>query len=334
MGLHVIDLSREATPLARGPIGGARAWLATNISEDDWLVRLDSDALGEIERMVAQMKAQPLPTILRSVGQFDIPNLRKTLERTRSILDDGCGFAVLDGLPMDGHDADDMVACFWVLGQMIGTPVAQKWNGTMIYDVTDTGVKYGYGVRGSATNVELVFHTDNAFGVKVPEYVGLLCKYPALEGGTSRFCSLYSLHNRLAEECPELLERLYQPMLFDRQAEHADGAPKTSLAPFFSVRDGRLAGRANVSLVRKGYDVAGETMDPLLAEALEAVQRISSSTDLWCEAPLKRGQIQYLNNHELGHYRSEFSDNPDPALKRHLYRTWHRETGLQTYDGI
>ena len=80
-----------------------------------------------------------------------------------------------------------MLDIYWVLGQLMGQNVAQKWNGTMIYDVTDTGKKFSYGVRGSATKVELMFHTDNAFGINVPDYVGLLCKHPAKSRGLSRF---------------------------------------------------------------------------------------------------------------------------------------------------
>ena len=46
------------------------------------------------------------------------------------------------------------------------------------------------------------------------------------------------------------------------------------------------------------------------------------------------GQIQYLNNHEVGHYRSEFVDGNSPDSKRHLYRLWHRERGSMCYDGF
>ena len=74
-------------------------------------------------------------------------------------------------------------------------------------------------------------------------------------------------------------------------------------------------------------------MDKALIEALIAVDDITSSKDLWIEAPLERGQIQYLNNHELGHYRSEFIDSDDPSTKRHLFRLWHRTEGDITYDG-
>lgn len=334
MNEPAVDLSREATTPPAGPIGSDRAWVGAEIRTSDWLISLGEAHLAEISNVADALRAQPLPTFVRAVDDFELPALRAALAEARRTLDDGCGFVVLDRLPMDQNDIDDMVTCFWLIGQMLARPVAQKWDGTLIYDVTDTGRKFGYGVRGSATSIELVFHTDNAFGHVVPDYVGLLCKYPAAEGGVSRFCSLYTLHNRLFERDPELLARLYQPVIFDRQAEHAEGAPKVSRAPFFSRSGDRLAARANVALVRKGYKVAGTAPDDRLEAALKLIEEISADPELWYEAPIERGQIQYLNNHEIGHYRSEFRDHADPAKKRHLYRTWHRQTGLRTYDGI
>ena len=59
-------------------------------------------------------------------------------------------------------------------------------------------------------------------------------------------------------------------------------------------------------------------MDQTLIEALDAVEHVTASPELWVEAPLARGQIQYLNNHELGHYRSSFEDSADPAKKTTL----------------
>ena len=330
----VIDLTFEAhADLENLPSAAGRGWLAPDLSPADWTVVLDDTALAELRAMVTTLKTQPLPTLLRRPEQFDAPALKKAYLAARDICDNGVGFAVIDRLPMDDFDLSDMVDVYWTLGQLIAPNVAQKWDGTMIYDVTDTGKTYGYGVRGSATNVELVFHTDNAFAIRVPDYVGLLCRYPAKTGGLSRFCSLYMVHERMSQRYPDELRRLYQPMHFDRQAEHADGAAKTSFAPFFSWADGKLRCRANSSLVRKGYQVHGSEMDSALTEALAAVDDITSSPDLWIEAPLERGQIQYLNNHELGHYRSEFEDSDDPATKRHLYRLWHRNEGGINYDG-
>lgn len=330
----IIDLTFEAHhDLDNLPSAAGRGWLASDLSAKDWTVTIDDTARAELQTMVATMKQQPLPTLLRRPDQFDVPALTQAYLAARQICDKGVGFAVIDRLPMNDFDLSEMVDVYWTLGHLMAPNVAQKWDGTMIYDVTDTGKKYGYGVRGSTTNVELVFHTDNAFAVKVPDYVGLLCRYPAKEGGLSRFCSLYTVHERMEKRYPEELRRLYQPMHFDRQAEHADGAAKTSFAPFFSWANGNLRCRANSSLVRKGYQVHGTEMDNALTAALGAVDDVTSSADLWIEAPLERGQVQYLNNHELGHYRSEFVDSDDPATKRHLYRLWHRTAGGINYDG-
>ena len=85
--------------------------------------------------------------------------------------------------------------------------------------------------------------------------------------------------------------------------------------------------------MRKGYQVGGIEMDPPLKDALDAIDEVSQSPDLWIEAPLSRGEVQYLNNHELGHYRSNFVDHDDPSKKRHLFRLWHRSSGGINYDG-
>ena len=228
----VMDLSSETfNQLENIPTAAGRGWLASNLKRDDWTVKLSDGAFKEIATMADEMRSKPLPTLLRSPQQFEIPELSAAYRKAKHILDNGLGFAVIDKLPLDEFDIEQMVDIYWTLGQLMGQNVAQKWDGTMIYDVTDTGKKFGYGVRGSATNVELVFHTDNAFGVTVPDYVGLLCKYPAKEGGLSRFCSLYTVHERMEAKFPKELKRLYQPVHYDRQAEHKPGAEKTSFAP-------------------------------------------------------------------------------------------------------
>jgi alpha-ketoglutarate-dependent taurine dioxygenase len=310
-----------------------RAWLAADIEADECVVMLDDVARDEMLQMAQRMHEQPLPVLLRGPEQFEMPALRDFMARASGLLDAHPGIAVLDRLPMGAIDVDDAVAVFWVLGKLLGRPVAQKWDGTMLYDVMDKGERYAYGVRGSYTNVELLFHTDNAFAVAQPDYVALLCIRPALKGGVSRFCSIYAVHNRLLAEYPRELERLYRCVLWDRQAEHAEGAAKVTKAPVFSYHEGRLSARLNVSLVRKGYDVAGAQMDNETSDALAALETVADHPDLWFELPIERGQVQFLNNRDLAHYRSEFTDDDDPARKRHLVRTWYRERGLPTYDG-
>lgn len=329
-----IDMTPDAAPgNAPGAIEDARAWTRDTVDPRACIVPIGQAGLDEVRAMAAQMAAHPLPALLRHPDQFDIPALRTAMGQVKALLDGVPGVAIVDRLPMDELDAETAEAVSWVIGQLVGRTVAQKWDGTMLYHVRDTGQKYGYGVRGSYTNVELVFHTDNAFGLAPPDYVGLLCHYPAIEGGLSRFCSLYTVHNRLLAHDADALARLYEPLLWDRQAEHAPDAPKVARAPMFRRETGQLISRANTNLNQKGHQVAGEDMDAGTRAALEAIKTVTADDDLWFELPIERGQIQYLNNVTVAHYRSEFRDNPDETRKRHLVRTWHRDWGRRSYDG-
>jgi alpha-ketoglutarate-dependent taurine dioxygenase len=334
MPVECIDLGHEeSAAILDEQIDRARAWLASDIDSETCVIKLDSAARDELLRIAEQMRAERLPMLLRGPEQFSMPALRDFMERARQSLDEHPGIAVIDRLPLDAMDEQEAVAVFWVLGKLIGRPVAQKWDGTVLYDVMDKGQQYSYGVRGSYTNVELLFHTDNAFAVLPPDYVALLCIRPAREGGVSRFCSIGAVHNRMLEAYPDELERLYRCVLWDRQAEHAPGAPRVTKAPVFRFHEGELSARLNVSLIRKGYDVAGVDMDGETRDAVTALEEVANSPDLWFELPIERGQLQFLNNRTIAHYRSEFNDDEDSTRKRHLVRTWHREQGLPTYDG-
>ncbi len=316
------------------PLGDTtRVWRSPEIDPSSCILELDEQARLELAGICDEIRNSPLPVTLRQADHFQIPHLRQLMAEARNRLDHGIGVVVLDRLPLDEMEHETALAVSWALGSLIGRQVAQKWDGTMLYDVTDKGLEYGYGVRASYTSVELVFHTDNAFGMAPPSYVALLCIHPASEGGISRFCSLVAVHDRLLETEPRLLERLYQPMLWDRQAEHAEGAPKVSEVPMFRHQDGRLLARVNPSLVRQGYTLAGREMDEALQAALEAFQRLSENPEFWFELPIERGQLPYLDNRDIAHYRSSFRDPADARHKRHLVRTWHRDQGRPSYDG-
>ena len=340
---HLIDHSFEATA-ERLPqaTGRERAWRGGEISAKDCVITLGDAAIAEIRDMSERLVRSPLPRLLRRAEHFELPRLSESMQQARKQLGienvhaskgRTLGVAILDALPMDELEPDAAITLFYIIGQMIGQPVAQKWDGSMIYDVRDSGAAFSYGVRGSITNVELLFHNDNAFAKRPPEVVGLMCLHPAREGGTSRFCSLYAIHEALRELHPQMLERLYQPMLWDRQAEHATQAAKVLWAPMFRCENGQLTARVNTNLIRKGYTVADQEPDDALQDALLALEAISSDSTLWFEQTIKRGHMQYLNNVATGHYRSTFIDHDDPALKRHLIRTWHRNRGLPDYDG-
>jgi hypothetical protein len=89
-----------------------------------------------------------------------------------------------------------------------------------------------------------------------------------MEGGISSIVSFYSVYNEMLASHPDLLERLHQPYLFDRQREHAPGDPRLISHPLFQTREGRTLCRLSHRHVVTGYAMAGQEMDELTRTAL------------------------------------------------------------------
>ena len=134
---------------------GSKAWCSAELSQEDWTIRLNDGALNELQTMAVTVHKSPLPHFLRIPDEFEIPHLRETASSVKAILDQGCGFCVMEHMPMEAIREEELKDCYWVFSPLIGRPVAQKWDGTMIYNVADTGQPFSYGVPRSYTNVEL-----------------------------------------------------------------------------------------------------------------------------------------------------------------------------------
>jgi alpha-ketoglutarate-dependent taurine dioxygenase len=303
-----------------------RAWTRSTLLETDWRIPVSAACREEILAWLDFIRQHSLPVLLRSPDQFATPHCWALIEQIRRVLDQGVGHAVLDRLPVDEMDKDEAKTLVWVLGSMLGRLVPQKWDGTIIYDVRDQGTPYTIGIRASVTNAGLDFHTDTPFNDFVPNYVMLLCLYPAPEGGLSRALSLASVHNILRQQFKSHLLRLYQPFYFDRQKEHASNEPRIRKYPVFTF-DGQLRARCNPTLIRNGYELAGEALDRSGDAALTVLQDVLSDESLWWEATLERGQVQFLNNFDLAHTRTAFRDAESFEQKRHLVRYWVRNEG-------
>jgi alpha-ketoglutarate-dependent taurine dioxygenase len=315
-------------------IEAASAWKRADISEADFRVKLDASCLDEIRRVVDEIRAHPLPTILRSPADFDMTNCHAAMAEVRRILKHGVRFAVVDRLPVEELSKAEAEAVYWLLASMVARPVAQKLDGTMIYDVHDTGKQAlpGSGVRPDKTNIEIRFHIDNAYNTTPPEIVGLLCLKTAKSGGVSRVLSFHTVHNELLARHPELLPRLYRPFWFDRQKEFFDGDPETFAAAVFE--DGEeLRSRFSAHQINGGYKMRGEALDNEGAAALAATLDIFEEPDLSIDFEFQPGEIQFVDNRTLGHSRTEFEDWPDPEHRRHLVRLWLRDHGRRAYTG-
>jgi len=314
-------------------VRGSRAWTQKDLSPGQWLISLPPRCVDELDAVARQVRREPLPTVLLDPGEYSLAACAEVMDRVRERLRTGVGLAVLDRVPVERYTMQENQAVAWLLGSLLGRLVAQKWDGTMLYDVRDTGTLFEYGVRRSVTNLDLSFHTDAPWLELPPEMVGLYCVNPARAGGVSRFVSLCTVHNELRRCHSDLVPRLYRPFTWDRQAEHAPDDPKITQRPIFRY-DGRfLVGCFNERLISSAAELAGAPLDDEGREALEAMQRIVDLPELWVEFTIERGQVQYVNNRQFAHSRTDFTDATEPHLKRHMIRLWTREEGRRTFHG-
>lgn len=283
--------------------------------------------------MAARLRANPLPVLLLEPSAFELGACSALMGRARRILERGIGHVLIDRLPLERYGVEEAKALYWVLAQLLARPVAQSWDGKMIYDVRDLGRPPGNGVRPDITSAEQSFHTDNSYNLCPPDYVALLCLHPAMEGGVSAIVSFASAHNAMLEQHPALLRRLYAPFLFDRQREHAPGDAMVLRHCLFEYDGRELTARLSRFQVRNGHALAGVTLDDAGEEALAALDAIMTAPRYHREFFFERGQIQIIDNRRLGHRRTGFRDFPEPERKRHLVRLWLRDGGRRFYNG-
>jgi hypothetical protein len=316
-------------------VAGKQAWRRADIQRDDWFFPLAPDCLAELHAIGLDVRDNPRPVEQIDPAQYALPACRAFMRRVQTALDDGVRFAVVDRLPLDEMSDDEAKAMYWVLSSLLARPVQQKLTGTLVYDVHDTGKKAtpGSGVRPDQTNMEQFFHNDNSYNTTQPEYVALLCVRPARTGGVSQVISFYTLHNELLRAHQDVVPRLYEPFWFDRQKEYLPGEPAVLSAPIFSSRDDRLKVRLGLFQATSGYTMMNETMDPAAVTALDTLRGIFADAALRFDFVMERGQIQYVNNLEIGHRRTTFEDYPEPQNKRLMVRLWLRNAGEPRYQG-
>lgn len=319
-------------PQMRREIRGRKAWRRETVRREDWLLPVPKGCLAEIDTVVQIMRANPVPTIALDAADYTLPQCRRLMKRVRAVLDDGVGFAVLDRLPVGQYGKDEMTAVYWLLSCLVARPVAQSFDGTLLYDVHDTGKRIATRVRGDKTRQKLAWHTDYGFN-HPPPYIGLLVLRTAKSGGHSQVVSLAAAHNEMRRRCPELLARLYRPYYWNRQGEHPPGDPITNFNPIFRFDGKALAARVNRRLLQVGHDLMDEPMDAEGAAALEMLYDLMDSAEMNFEFDLEAGQVQYLNNWRCAHQRSDYVDYVEPDCKRHLVRIFLRDEGARSYMG-
>src|SRR5258708_34788892 len=127
-------------------VTGPRAWRATTIDERGaWYVSLPRDCRAALDETLAQLRSEPRPATELCVSDTPCGRCCADLRPVLDQLEKGRGFAIVEGLPCDRYSAAEQQAAYFLVGQLLGRPVAQNVQGTLLYDVRDTGQDVRYG---------------------------------------------------------------------------------------------------------------------------------------------------------------------------------------------
>jgi alpha-ketoglutarate-dependent taurine dioxygenase len=303
-------------------VDGRGAWRRDTVdSQRNWYVPLPPRCRAALEKQVALWRQRPGPitelhpddTLAACAGEF---------QSVRDELESGRGFVVLQGLAPPQFSHEDLQAAYWLVGHLLGRPFVQNVQGTLLYDVKDTGQDVRYGARFSVTNAESTFHTDNSFGDSVLDYVGLLCLNTAKAGGLSQVISAYALHNCLLAEHHEALEILYQPFHIDRRGGVRPGETPTVQFPIFSWNGRELICRYLRYWIEVGQDKAGLPLTEGQKHVFDILDQVAADPALRAEFALAPGDMYFINNRWILHNRTAFDDHTEPERQRHLVRLW------------
>jgi len=106
-----------------------------------------------------------------TTSDFPLPTLGPRLQGLAKILDQGRGFRLLRGLPIQDLTERQAASIYWGMGLHMGTPVSQNARGHLLGHVIGEGVDYksNSGARGYQTRLRLpgnysTFHSRTQYG--------------------------------------------------------------------------------------------------------------------------------------------------------------------------
>ncbi|WP_299310616.1 TauD/TfdA family dioxygenase [uncultured Halomonas sp.] len=225
-----------------------------------------------------------------------------------------------NSLGIGGMEPDEQAACFAIICLMLGDLLAaEKQTGKVVWDIKNRTVKSSGFSTFSEGQEEAIFHTDTAFYKTPVRYFGLYCRQSAkCGGGVNRFCNAHALR-RVVENDENLSwisnELARKPVEFrvpDAFTE-SEGVEVLSAKVFgekIPVRLRRDSIAKGMGLSKSGnVNNALAAVDAFLELALRPRNHIAMS--------LQEDGAVFVNNHEIIHSRSGFSD-----ASRHLLRVW------------
>ncbi|PYI05387.1 taurine catabolism dioxygenase TauD, TfdA family protein [Aspergillus sclerotiicarbonarius CBS 121057] len=293
-------------------------------SPEKWTHRFTETEIEELSLAADEFLRAKIPMTGISKSNFPLPNLSARLHELRSDLLDGKGFILFKGFPVEKWGNHKSAIAYMGLGTYLGYFVSQNSRGHVLGHVKDLGEDPTQidSVRIYRTNARQFFHADDS------DIVGLLCIHRAREGGESDLVSSHHVYNVLANERPDVLKTLTEPIwYFDRKGETSKGQDdyiKTSVVYLERGDTPRVYTKWDPYYVRSltRFSDAG-IIPPLSSAQIEALEVLEATCNrVKLHMILEVGDIQFLANSHVLHARTAYVDHAPPTPRRHLMRLW------------
>lgn len=294
------------------PINGPAAWRGRDFTDDRrWIHVLTPEAIALLDSALAHLKSRGLRYPDFDRDDFPIHALAPDLAGYADELENGRGFLLLRGLPVQRYSEEDLNTVYYGLGLHMGTPVRQNPRGDMLGAVMNVGDVSSKTTRVYETNLYLPYHSDPS------DVVGLLCVRKAMQGGLSSLVSVAAIYNEILRRQPELMGLYYRPMYFEHLCE-----PRPSLSPIFSHHQGKLSCRYLRQYLELGHEVMQQPLSRVEVAALDLFDEVMHDPALRLDMMLEPGDIQFANNYAVLHSRTAFEDAPEFDRRRKMIRLW------------
>jgi len=317
--------------ILRKPVTHPSAWRGCDLATGRaWVVQLTPAQSGELERVAQRALDRGGVVTARGRKDFVFDECDEVFEDVRERVVDGLGFVLVRGLPVAGRSRELIRAMYWALGTRIGYGVTQNLQGDLVAEIADRGYDVNnLDVKPSQTNAEQRPHTDPA------DIVALLCVNAARSGGLSRIASTMAIYNAVLENHPEYLEWLYRGFHHNLRGDASKAAPHGCTPrpiPVYRYFQGALSCVFNASTIKEAQRRMGALVPEAEMEAIDYLVDLAKSDEYRLDMDFRPGDLQVVNNYTVMHWRTEFSDWPEPERKRLLYRLWLKADNLRPVD--
>ena len=111
---------------------GTRVWRGPDLAKrkDDWTYRLSADDIAALDDAVARIAARDMDVLDITREQFPLSGLADVLKGIEGDLQDGLGFKMIRGVPVERYDIREAAIAYFGIGSHLGEAVSQNAAGT------------------------------------------------------------------------------------------------------------------------------------------------------------------------------------------------------------